>query len=344
MRVVLEADIRRVSCKRCGVKVEEVPWARPGSRFSRDFEEMTAYLAQITDRTAVSKLMGISWATVGTIVERVIKERLDPGRLDGLRRIGADEFGYLKRQRYLTVVVDHDNQRVVWAGEGRGAKPLNVFFDDLGEERAAKLELVTIDMAAGYIKAVQDRAPNAQIVFDRFHVQRLAGNALDEVRRDEVRDLEGSDEARAIKRSRYALLKNPWNLTQAQNQKLADVQKNNHRLYRAYLLKETLADSLDRNTIEDAAYALDEWIGWAARSRLEPFQRISRTIKKHRDRIIAYVQFKITNGLVEGINNKLRTIARRSYGFHSANPLISMLFLCAGGISLKPPLPGPSPT
>ena len=343
-RMVLEADIRRVACKRCGVKVEQVPWARPGSRFTRDFEEMTAYMAQIADRTAVSKLMGISWATVGKIVERVIKERIDPGRLDGLKHIGADEFGYRKRQNYITVVVDHDKRRVVWAGEGRGAKPLNVFFDDLGEDRAKLLEVVTIDMAAGYIKAVEERAINAQIVFDRFHVQRLAGNALDEVRRDEVRELDGTDEAKAIKRSRYALLKNPWNLTASQNQKLADVQKNNQRLYRAYLLKETLADALDRHTVEDAGFALDEWISWAARSQLEPFKRTSRTIKKHRNRILAYVQFKLTNGLVEGINNKLRTIARRAYGFHSANPLISMLFLCAGGIQLKPPLPGPLPT
>lgn len=343
VRVLLEYAPRRVQCPRCGVKVEQVPWARPGSRFTRDFEEMTAYLAQIADRTAVSKLMGISWSTVGNIVERVVEEQLDPGRLDGLRRIGVDEFGYLKRQRYITVVVDHDKQRVVWAGEGRGADTLNTFFDELGE-RAELLESVTIDMAGGFIKAVSERAPQAQIVFDRFHVQRLASNAVDEVRREEVRELEDSDEAKWIKRTRYSLLKRPWNLTRKDRQKLADIQANNQRLYRAYLLKETLADALDQRTLAAAGDALDDWLSWASRSRLEPFKRTARTIRKYRDGVLAYIESKLTNGLVEGINNKLRTIARRAYGFHSSPPLIAMLFLCSGGIQLNPPLPGPLPT
>jgi transposase len=343
-RCLLRYAPRRVCCPDCGVRVERVPWARPDSAFSADFEETAAYLAQITDRTTVAKTLGISWSTVGNIVERIVAERLDPGRFDGLRRIGADEFGYLKRQRYVTVVVDHDRQRVVWAGEGRGAQTLGLFFDELGAERAARLEVVTIDMAAGYIKAVEERAPQAQIVFDRFHVQRLASDAVDEVRRDEVNELEGTAEARAIKRTRYPLLKRPWNLTRRDRQKLADVQANNQRLYRAYLLKETLADALDLATPEAAGSALDDWISWAAHSRLEPFQRVSRTIRKHRDRVLAYVRYRLTNGLVEGINNKLRTIARRAYGFHSAVPLIAMLHLCCSNIVLSPPLPGPLPT
>ena len=343
VRVLLEYAPRRVKCPRCGVKVEQVPWARPGSRFTRDFEEMTAYLAQIADRTAVSKLMGISWSTVGNIVERVVEEQLDPGRLDGLKRIGVDEFGYLKRQRYITVVVDHDRQRVVWAGEGRGADTLNTFFDELGQ-RVKALESVTIDMAGGFIKAVSERAPQAQIVFDRFRVQRLASIAVDEVRRDETRELEDTDEAKWIKRTRYSLLKRPWNLTRRDRQKLSDIQVNNHRLYRAYLLKETLADALDRRTLAAAGDALDDWLSWASRSRLEPFKRIARTIRKYRDGVLAYIESRLTNGLVEGINNKLRTIARRAYGFHSSSPLIAMLFLCSGGIQLNPPLPGPLPT
>ncbi len=190
---------RRVDCPGCGVRVEEVPWATPQSRFTRDFEEMVAYLAQGTDKTKVAKLMGISWVTVGAIVERIVAARLDPERLEDLRRIGVDEFSYRKRHRYLTIVVDDDRGRVIWAGEGRSAEVLEGFFG--GVLRCFNIKEVTIDMAGGYIKAVENWLPQADIIFDRFHVQRLASDAVDEVRRSMVREVEDPEEAKAIKRS-----------------------------------------------------------------------------------------------------------------------------------------------
>jgi transposase len=342
LRIWLEYAPRRVRCRRCGVRTEQVPWASQGSRFTWDFEELTAYLAQVTDKTRVTELLGISWTTVGAIVERVVARRLDPSRLEGLRRIGVDEFSYRKRHRYLTTVVDHDRRRVVWAAAGRSAATLGAFFEELGEERCAQLECVTMDMAGGYIKAVEERLPEAQIVFDRFHVQRLASDALDAVRREQLREIRGTDEGRALFRSRFALLKNPWNLTREQKQKLSEVQRTNVPLYRAYLLKETLAQALDYKQPARAERALREWLAWASRSKLPPFVKAARTIRKHFDRILAYVRERLTNGIVEGINNKLRMIARRAYGFHSPPPLIAMLYLCCSGIKLDPPLPRPT--
>ncbi len=326
------------------VRVEEVPWAAPGSRFTHDFEEMVAYLGQVTDKSKVTELMGISWVTVGSIVERIVSSRLDPKRLENLRRIGIDEFGYRKRHRYITVVVDHDSQRVIWAGEGRSAEVLEGFFGEvLGIDRCFNIKEVTIDMAAGYIKAIENWLPQADIVFDRFHVQRLASDAVDEVRRSIVREIEDPEEAKAIKGSRFALLKNPWDLTLSQKMKLSEVQRTNERLYRAYLLKETLAKALDYLQPKRANDALKDWLAWASRSKLKPFVKAARTIRQHFDRVIAYVKTRLTNGLVEGLNNKLRMIARRAFGFHSADALISMLFLNSGGIQLDPPLPGIHP-
>jgi len=342
LRIWLAYAPRRVRCPRCGVRTEQVPWAPHRSRFTWDFEELVAYLAQVTDKTRVTELMGISWTTVGAIVERVVARRLDPSRLEGLRRIGVDEFSYRKRHRYLTTVVDHDRRRVVWAAAGRSAATLGAFFDALGEERCAELECVTMDMAGGYIKAVEERLPGAQIVFDRFHVQRLASDALDEVRREQLREIRGTDAGRALFQSRFALLKNPWNLTREQKQKLSEVQRTNAPLYRAYLLKETLAQALDYKQPARAERALREWLAWASRSKLPPFVKSARTIRKHFDRILAYIRERLTNGIVEGINNKLRMIARRAYGFHSPPPLIAMLYLCCGGITLDPPLPKPT--
>ncbi len=331
---------RRIDCPRCGVRVEELPWAAPASRFTHDFEEMTAYLARITDKTKVTEIMGISWVTVGSIVERIVSGRLDPERLDNLRRIGVDEFSYRKRHRYITVVVDHDRQRVIWAGEGRSAEVLEGFFGGvLGIDRCFNIKEVTIDMAGSYIKAVENWLPQADIVFDRFHVQRLASDAVDEVRRSMVREIKDPEEARSIKRSRFALLKNPWDLTVSQKMKLSEVQHSNKRLYRAYLLKETLAKALDYLQPKRANGALRGWLAWASRSKLKPFVKAARTIRQHFDGVIAYVKTRLTNGLVEGLNNKLRMIARRAFGFHSAKALIAMLFLNSGGIRLDPPLP-----
>ncbi|HSR73131.1 MAG TPA: ISL3 family transposase [Kiloniellales bacterium] len=340
LKVWLEYRPRRVSCERCGrTRVEQVPWADHGSSFTRDFEELVAYLAQVTDKTTVTKLMGIAWTTVGNIVHRVVSTRLDPSRLDGLRRIGVDEFSYRKRHNYLTVVVDHDSGRVVWAAPGRSSETLAAFFGQLGPARLEELECVTIDMCQAYEKAIREHAPNAEIVFDRFHVQQLATKALDEVRREQLRTIRGTPEGRELFHSRFALLKNPWNLRPAERRKLREVERANAPLWRAYLLKEELARALDYRQLGRAEPALRQWLAWASRSRLKPFVRVARTIRKHFTGVLAYFQERLTNGVVEGINNHLRVIARRAFGFQCPQALISMLFLCRGGIELKPPLP-----
>ena len=343
LKIWLEYALRRVPCRRCGgVATEKVPWAPHQSRFTWDFEELVAYLAQVSDKTAVTKLMGIAWPTVGAIVERVVARLLDPDRLNNLRRIGIDEFSYRKHHRYITTVVDHDRRRVVWAAQGRSAETLAAFFEELGPERAARIECATIDMAGGYQKAIREHAPNATIVFDRFHVQRLVSDALDEVRRAQVHFVGLGEKGRAIKHSRFALLKNPWNLTRKEEQKLNELQRTNAQLYRAYLLKETLAQALDYQQPGHARRALEDWLAWASRSKLKPFVKAARTIRKHFDGIVAYFEERLTNGIVEGFNNRLRMIARRAFGFHSPDPLISMLHLCCGGIQLDPPVPTPT--
>lgn len=339
MRIWLCYALRRVDCPRCGVRVEQVPWAAPGSQFTLPFEEMVAYLAQGTDKTRVTKLMGIAWQTVGSIVERVVKRGLDPQRLKGLRIIGVDEFSYRKRHRYLTLVVNHVTKSVVWTGEGRSAKVLKGFFEELGQEGRASVEVVTVDLAGSYTKAVKEEVPQATICYDRFHVQKLASDALDQVRRKEVRDAEDEPSGKEIKNTRFALLRNPWNLTKKDEEKLSVVQDTNQRLYRAYLLKETLRDALDCVQPERAMGKLREWMAWASRSRLKSFVRAAGTIRNHIGGIAAYLQTSLTNGLTEGINNKIRVIARRAYGFHSAAALSAMIFLSCAGIQLNPPLP-----
>lgn len=332
-----------MDCPRCGVTIEMVPWADAQSGFTRSFEDVVAYLAQHADKTTVSTLMRIAWKTVGRIIERVVA-RLGYGRkerFDDLRRIGIDELSYRRHHEYITIVTDHDSGCVVWAAPGKDADTVRRFFAELGAERAAKIETVTIDMSNAYKTAVVEAIPEDRIVYDRFHVQRLAHDALDRVRREQVRELSGTDEASAVKKTRFALQKNPWNLSQSESEKLAQVQHANKPLYRAYLLKETLADILDRRQVNVARTKLFEWIGWATRSRLAPFQKCARTIKAHAEGILAYVATGLSNGRAEGLNGKIRTITRRSFGFHGPWSLIALIFLCCSAIPV--PLPSPCP-
>jgi transposase len=336
MLLYLRYDIRRVACRTCGVKVETVPWADTSSMFTRPFEDHVGYLAQRSDKTTVAELMRIAWPTVGTIIQRVVARHGDRDLLDHLTHIGVDELSYRRHHEYITVVVDHTRGRLVWSQPGKNAATLKAFFDELGAERCAKLEAVTIDMSAAYIKAVTESVPQAQLIFDRFHVQRLAQDAVDEVRRDEVRAATSDEERDRVKQTRWPTLKSFWNLSLFDSIRLAQLQRENKRLYRAYLLKEALVRILDCHHGWRAEQKLEQWIRWACRSRLAPFKRVAATIREHAAGILAYVRSGLSNGRTEALNGKARTITRRAYGFHSAHGLIALLKLCCSGIHLRP--------
>lgn len=336
MKLWLRYALRRVKCERCGTIVEMVPWAEADSWFTRDFEDQVAFFAQKADQTTVSRVMGVAWRTVGSILQRVTARLLPADLLDNLKRIGIDELSVRKNHKYITVVIDHDTKRVVWARPGKDAATLAEFFKDLGPERCEKLDAVTLDMSGAFVKAVTDAGLQPKMIFDRFHVEHLAHDAVDEVRRAEVREIKGTEEAKVLKRTRYILLKNPWNLTPIESQKLAVLQQVNKPIYRAYLLKETLCAVLDNTDPDLARVKLTEWISWAKRSRLEPFKRLAGTIKQHFEGILAYIPLRLNNGRTEGMNRKIRTLTSRAYGFHSAESLIALVHLCCSGLHLEP--------
>jgi transposase len=343
-RFELRATVRRVKCSDCGVRVELLPWADPDSQFTLGFEQQTAYLAQRCDKTSVSTTMRIAWNTVGTIIERVVRRLRKGDPLNNLTHIGVDELSYRKHHEYITVVVNLLTGAIIWAHPGKNAETLTKFFTELGPARKEKLELVAMDMSAAYIKAVKAEVPKARLVFDRFHVQRLVHDALDKVRRSEVAKWgKTSEEGKALKRTRWALQKNPWNLTPLESGKVSLVQRANRTLYRAYMLKESLAAVLNRRQVNVARDKLGEWISWALRSRLEPFNKAAKTIRDHLDGILAYIQTGFSNGRTEGLNGKIRTITKRSFGFHRPESLIALIYLCCSRIDITPAHMDPLP-
>lgn len=339
----IEADAPRVACRRHGVVVARVGWARHGARHTRGFEDTVGWLATQASKTAICQLLRVSWPAVGQIIGRVVAEleRQRPDRLEGLRRIGIDELSYRVGQRYITVVVDHDTGRLVWASEGRDKQTVKRFFDLLGEERTVRIEAVSSDLGAWITRQVAASCPTATLCIDPFHVVQLATDALDVVRRDIWNDARRSGDttgARWLKGARYAVWKNPENLTSRQQIKLAEIARTNKRLYRAYLLKEQLRAVFHADTPDAAVTILNGWLAWACRSRLPSFVKLARTIREHRQGIEATLRLGLTNARIEAVNTTLRLIVRRAYGFHSAPALIALAMLTVGG--LRPDLPG----
>jgi transposase len=337
----LEAWAPRVSCKQHGVVVAAVPWARHDSGFTRAFEDQIAWLAVHTNKTAVAELMRIAWRTVGWICERVMAER-QAGRdqFGELTRIGIDEISIRKGQRYLTVIIDHDTGRLVWAAAGRDRKTTERFLDLLGEERCQQLRLVSWDMAEWITRPLSERCPNAAVCYDPFHLIKLANDALDDIRREvwhEARRAGQKQLAKELKGARFALWKNPGNLTERQELKLARVQQLNQRLYRAYLLAQQLRQ-IYRVALDEATALLDAWLRWARRCRLQPFVKLARTITEQRVGIEAALRHGLSNARVEQANTQLRLIIRRAFGFHSYQAPIALAMLAVGG--LWPSLPG----
>ena len=360
VQVVLEADAPRVNCPAHGPTVVAVPWARHHAGHTLAFDDTVAWLAVACSKTAVCELMRVAWRTVGAIVARVWADtEMSIDRFGGLRRIGIDEISYKRHHKYLTVVVDHDSGRLVWAAPGRDTKTLRRFFDALGSERCAQITHVSADAADWIADVVAQRCPAAIRCADPFHVVAWATEALDAERRRAWNDARalarseakwgrgrpgkntaprpGHQRARELKGARYALWKNPEDLTERQTAKLAWIAKTDTRLYRAYLLKEGLRHVFSVKG-EEGKQALDRWISWGRRCRIPVFVELAGRIVRHRQAIDAALDHGLSQGLIESTNTKIRLLTRIAFGFRSPEALIALAMLALGGH--RPALPG----
>jgi transposase len=341
VRAYLEADAPRVNCPEHGVVVAAVPWARHGSRFTRYFEDTVCWLAARTAGSTVAELMATTWRSVTSIVERTVAwlaGRVD--RLDGLSRICIDEVSYRKGHRYLLRVTDADTGRQVWAADGRNAATLTKFFTALGVERAKKLKLVAADGAEWIHSVVTAHAPNAVICLDPYHVVAWANEALTELRRQTAHQLKTAGRAAdavTLKGSRWALVKNPEDLTPDQRAKIAQIAKDNKKLYTGYLIKEQ-AREIFKTKQDKGMKLLAGLIAWCSRSRCTPLVEFGRKLARFRELIRNTCKHGLSNAKAEATNNIFRLLTRQAFGYHSPQALIAISELRLGG--LCPPLPG----
>ncbi|MGA9678969.1 MAG: ISL3 family transposase [Mycobacterium sp.] len=338
-RLWLVYEIRRLNCPDCGVRTEEVPWARPRARHTRDFEDMVLWLAQRSDRTTVATLMRCSWEAITAIINRGVAELLDTRRLSTVYRIGVDEICYRHPHKYLTIVGDHDTGTVIDIQPGRSEESLAKFYTQQPDSTLATIEAVSMDVGKAYASATRTHLRHATICFDPFHIMQWVNRALDRVYAESAtgpgRALMTPAQWRA---GRWAIRTGENKLTDDKRDLVNQIARTNRRIGRAWTLKEQLRDLYRSDYPPGGAREhLRRWITAAKRSRIPALVALGKRLQVYFEAIIAAVELGLSNALIEGINAKIRLINARGYGHHSAQTLTSMIYLTLGGI--HPQLP-----
>ena len=342
VRCVVRCEIRRVACPDCGIRGERVAWARAGSRFTRAFEDTCVWLVRCAPKNAVARLLRVDWASVGRMIERVVaehsRERVGDG-LDGLRRIGIDEVAYRKGHRYLMCVVCHDTGRVVWAAPGRSQLTAAGFFQQLGPERCKRITAVSVDLHGGWLGVIRHYCPDAGVCADPFHVIRLAGDALDELRRVQWQQLRETDPDRArwLKGTRFTLRRRSDRLRAGDQTILDQLADTNRDIYLGWLLLDQLRAVYLARDHAEAMRLLDVWILAACLSELEPFVRTALTLDTHREQIANAIALGLTNARLEGMNSTVRLLSHRARGFRRLDSLLAMITLVCGRVPVQLP-------
>ncbi|MBO4219443.1 MAG: ISL3 family transposase [Clostridia bacterium] len=367
-KVFLESDSPRVWCKEHGAVTQMVPWARHGSKHTRIFEDTAAWMSLHISRKAVSDYLRVSWDTVGPMISRVEKEtRLEKNRFENLVRIGIDETSYKKGHKYITVVINHDTNAVIWAGKGFGKEVLEKFFNELTPMQRKSIQFVSGDGAKWIKDTVGDYCPEATFCIDPFHVVSWCEEVLDTVRKQQWNEARrriaeenkekskrgkgrpkggcekktaAQKEAEIMKGSKYPLLMNPDHLNESYRAKLQEVLLYDRRLATAYRLKEGLR-AIFHLPAEEIRDALEKWRRRAWSSRIPEFVDLQRKIRRHLDAIVATVAHQISNARVESMNNKIKLTIRMAYGFRNIDNLIALIYLRCGRRIIY--LPGRAP-
>ena len=332
--LILRYRPRRIDCPRCGVRVEDFPWAEPWARVTRALGNAVALLARELSWQGRARQYGLNWKTVAGIVRRAVQYGLGKRKRPPVHVIGIDEVSRRKGQVYLTVVYDLERRVLLWVGDDRTEEAVKPFFTKaMGRRRCATLRVVCVDMWAAYANLVEEYARNAQILFDRFHIVKHLNEAVDEVRRSEMRRLVGKEKAE-FKSTRWLLLKNPWNLTTDQQERLSTLVRLNLPIVRAWYLKEAFQLFWDYRQRARARAHLEKWMNSAMRSRLEPLKRFVRMLRSHLAGILAWTNIRLSNGALEGMNNKIKSISHRSFGFRSAKNFNAAIYHCCARLPL----------
>ena len=320
--VFLAYRMRRVDCKRCGVTVEMVPWGDGKNQLTTTYRWFLASWARRLSWSEVGSIFRTSWDSVCRAVEHAVEWGLAHRDLSGVTALGIDEVAWQRGHTYMTLVYDISGatKRLLAVAENRTEASLRACLDGLGKPVCQGVRFVCSDMWKPYLKVIRERLGHAVHVLDRFHVMQQFGKALDEIRAEEAKELVKDGYEPVLKKSRWCLLKRPENLTDKQTVKLKELLKYNLRTMRAYLQREDFQRFWEYKSAAWAGKFLDEWTRRVMRSRLEPMKKVARTLRNHQPLILNWFRARgaISSGAVEGLNNKVKLVTRKSYGFRTA--------------------------
>ena len=365
----LRYDTIRVRCPNHGIVTAGVPWAYPHCRFTKEFDLTVAWMAKYMPISSVAKYMYIDWETVGGCITRASNdlEKDRSRRLNGLVNIGIDETSYKKGHSYITIVVNHDTNSVVWIGHHHGKEVLESFFEELTPEQRASIKVVTGDGAKWITACVNEYLENADRCVDPFHVVEWATETLKAVRIEVAKDIHHdqkqiekviadskgmsarklknlSKKAEAkkelekiVKGANYTLSKAPEHLTENQMQRLANIAVYSKKLYRAYILKEGLRVIFKLTDPDEAAIALKQWNFRATHSKIDAIKELAAKVRRHKEHILNTIRYGMSNARIEATNNKIKVLIRKAYGFRNIQNLFDMIYLYCS--DLKIPLP-----
>lgn len=334
--VFLSYQMRRVSCPRCGVKVEKVPWADGKSQMTHVYQIFLARWARMLSWKETAAAFRTTWDNVYVSVRAMVDYGLKHRCLKGITAIGVDEIQWRRGHDYLTLVyqIDEGCRRLLYVAEERTVKSLLGFFRKLGPELSSQIRYVCSDMWKPYLKVIRKKAPQALHILDRFHIVANLGKAINEIRAGEARKMKQNGYEEVLTHTKYCFLKNPENLTEKQKLKLSDVLQYDLKSVKAYLLKEAFQHFWTYRSPYWAEWYLNQWCARAMRSNLDPIKKFVKSLRKHQPLIMNYFKAKkrFSSGVVEGMNRKVNLATRKAYGFRTFNAIETALYHNMGGL------------
>jgi len=336
-RTILHVTPPRSQCPKHGVRVVKLPWAEPGSRFTELFEALAIAWLKHASQKAVAEQLQLSWDEVHGIMERAVKRGLARRQAEEIPQLGVDEKAFRKGHKYLTLVNDLKRNRVLYVAEDREQSSLDGFWSTITAEQRASIEAVALDMWDPYLASLRDHLPEAEkkIVFDKFHIAKHLGDAVDRVRRREHKVLKAEGDER-LTGTKYDWLRNPASMDQKQRREFAELRRGELKTARAWALRETAMSLYDYVYEKPARKHFQWWYSWAVRSRLQPIKEVASMLKRRFENIITYLRHRITNAASESLNAKIQWVKYTARGFRNKQNFIHAIYFHCGGLDLAP--------
>lgn len=339
IKIILHYAPKEIHCPTHGRLQEEIPWAADRARVTYRLEYRICAFSQIMTQKAAAAILKMSASTISDILHRLITRTRAGHKIRGLVTLGVDEISYRKGKKYATIVYDLDRSCVVWIGKGKGRATIDQFFNEqLSDYQKKQITWASCDMSKAYTEAIKHHCPNATLVIDRFHVVKALNEAVDAVRKEEWRALEG-DEKKTIKGLRWLLGMHSRNRSKGQTRLLNKLRNSNRRIHRAWVLKDEFEHFWNYNYVGSAESFLKSWMTAALKSRIPSLRKFVDTLKLHQENILSFIKRPLTNAVGEGLNRIIKIVKNRASGFRSLESFADLIFLSVGDLDIPAQIP-----